>query len=52
MKLILLSVWAELAIQGSAKAALKFKYEFKQANTYTIQCMGQGIHLKSEMINP
>ena len=27
MKLILLCVWAELAILGSAKTALKFKYE-------------------------
>ena len=27
MKLILLSVWAELAVLGSAKTALKFKYE-------------------------
>ena len=27
MKLILLSVWAERAILGSAKTALKFKYE-------------------------
>ena len=27
MKLILLSVWAEWAVMGSAKTALKFKYE-------------------------
>ena len=27
MKLLLLSVWAELAILGSAKSALKFKYD-------------------------
>ena len=27
MKLILLSVWAERAVFGSAKTALKFKYE-------------------------
>ena len=27
MKLIFLCVWAELAILGSAKTALKFKYE-------------------------
>ena len=27
MKLILLCVWAEPAIMGSAKTALKFKYE-------------------------
>ena len=41
MKLILLSVWAELAILGSAKTTLKSNMKFKQANTYTIQCMGQ-----------
>ena len=29
MKLILLCVWAELAILGSAKTALKFKYEIQ-----------------------
>ena len=28
MKLILSCVWAERALLGSAKAALKFKYEF------------------------
>jgi hypothetical protein len=28
MKLILLCVWAERAILGTAKTALKFKYEF------------------------
>ena len=27
MKLILLCVWAELAVLGSTKTALKFKYE-------------------------
>ena len=27
MKLILLCVWAEPAVMGSAKTALKFKYE-------------------------
>ena len=27
MKLILLSVWAERAVLGGAKTALKFKYE-------------------------
>ena len=27
MKLILLCVWADRAVKGSAKAALKFKYE-------------------------
>jgi hypothetical protein len=49
MKLILLRVWAEPAISGSTKTALKFKYKFKLANTHTIQCMGQDISLKSEM---
>jgi hypothetical protein len=29
MKLILLCVWAERAVLGSAKTALKFKYEIK-----------------------
>ena len=29
VKLILLCVWAEPAVLGSAKAALKFKYEIK-----------------------
>ena len=48
MKLILLWVWAERAVLGRAKTALKFKYEIKYANTYTIQCMGQGISLKSK----
>ena len=43
-------VWADWVVLGSAKTALKFK--FKQANTYTIQCMGQGISLKSEINNP
>ena len=37
---------------GSAITALKVKYEIKQANTYTIQCMGQGISLKSERNDP
>ena len=40
MKRILLCVWADQAVLGSAKNALKFKYE---ANTYTMQCMEQGI---------
>ena len=52
MKLILLCVWAERAVLGSAKNALKFKYEISIANTHTIQCMGQGISLKSERKNP
>ena len=49
MKPILLCVWAEWAVMGSAKAALKFKHEIKQANTSTIQCMWQGTSLKSEI---
>ena len=44
MKLILLCVWAEPVVLGSAKTALKFKHE--------IQCMGKGISLKNEKINP
>ena len=40
-------VWAEPAVLGGTKTALKVK----QANTYTIQCMWQGISLKSEIIN-
>jgi hypothetical protein len=38
MKLILLCVWADRAVFGSAKTTLKFKCEFELANTYTIQC--------------
>ena len=53
MKLILLSVWAERAILGSAKTAFKFKYELlNRVNTYPIQCMWQDISLKSEINNP
>ena len=44
MKFVLGCVWAEWAILGSAKTALKFKYE--------TQCMGQGLSLKSERNNP
>ena len=46
MKLILLCVWADQAVLGSAKTVLK------QASTYTIQCMRQGISLKSKRNNP
>ena len=46
MKLMILSVWAERAVLGSAKTALKFKYEIQK--DYTIYCLGQGISLKSE----
>ena len=52
MKLILLCVQAEQAVLGSAKTAFKFKYEFRQANTFAIQRIGQGIRLKSERNNP
>ena len=53
MKLILLSVWAEMAVLGITKTTLKFKYEiYIQANTHTIQCMVQDISLKSERKNP
>ena len=44
MKLILLCVMAEWAALGSAKTALKLKYE--------MYAMGQGISLKSERNNP
>ena len=53
MKLILLCVWAELAVLGSAKSAFKFKYEIlNRVKTYPIQCMWQDISLKSEINNP
>ena len=53
MKLILLCVWAEPAVLGSAKSALKFKYKTQIGyNSYTIQCMGQDISLKSKRKNP
>ena len=45
------NVWAEPAVLGSAKTALKFKYEIGYY-TYTIQCMGQNISFKSEINNP
>jgi hypothetical protein len=48
IKLILFCVWADWAVLGSAKTALKFKL----VKTYTIQCMGQDISLKSERNNP
>ena len=44
IKLILFCVWADWAVLGSAKTALKFKL----VKTYTIQCMGQDKSLKSE----
>jgi hypothetical protein len=47
MKRILLCVWAELAVLDCAKNTLKFK-----ANKYSIQCMGQGVSLKSERNKP
>ena len=48
-----LCVWAEPAILGNAKTALKFKYEIWIGyNTNTIQCMWLGISLNSERNNP
>ena len=41
LKLILLCVWAERAVLGSAKLFYNSYIKFKQANTYTIQCMGR-----------
>ena len=53
MKLILLSVWAEPAVLGSAKTALKFKYKIQIGYySYTIQSMGQFMSFKSEINNP
>ena len=53
MKLIFLCVWAERAVLGSAKTALKFKYEIQIGYfSYTIQCMGQFMNFKSEINNP
>ena len=53
MKLILLSVWAEPAVMGSAKTALKFKYKIQIGYySYTVQCMWQFISFKSEINNP
>ena len=52
MKLILLCVWAEPAVLGSAKTALKLKYEIQLGNTNAIQRIGQGINLKNERNNP
>ena len=53
MKLILLCVWAEPAVLGSTKTALKFKYKIQIGYySYTIQCMGQFISFKSEINNP
>ena len=53
MKLILLCIWAEPAVLGSAKTALKFIYKIEIGYySYTIQCMGQFISFKSEINNP
>jgi hypothetical protein len=53
IELILLCVWAELAVLGSAKTALKFNYEIQIGYyIHTIQCMGQIISFKSEINNP
>ena len=43
-------VWAEWAVLGSVKIALKFKYE--NLNTYTIQWMGQDVSLKNKRNKP
>ena len=53
MKLIFLGVWAEPAVLGSAKTALKFIYKiYIGYYLYTIQCMGQFISFKSKINNP
>ena len=53
MKLILLCVWAEPAVLGSTKTALKFIYKIQIGYyLYTIQCMGQFISFKSKINNP
>ena len=53
MKLILLCVWAEPAVLGSAKTALKFIYKiYIGYYLYTIQCMEQFISFKSKINNP
>ena len=46
-------VWAEPAVLGSAKTALKFIYKILIGYySYTIQSMGQFISFTSEMNNP
>ena len=53
MKLILLCVWAEPAVLGSAKTALKFIYKIQIGYyLYTIQCMGQFMSFKSKIKKP
>jgi hypothetical protein len=56
MKLILVCVRAELAILGIAKTALNsnmiFKYSLFEAYLNIVQCLGQGISLKSKRNNP
>jgi hypothetical protein len=53
MKLTVLCVWAEPAVLGSAKTALKCKHKIQIGYySYTIQCMGQFISFKSEINNP
>jgi hypothetical protein len=49
MKLILLCVWAEPAVLGSANTALKFKYEI-EIGSHIYNSMR--ISLKSERNNP
>ena len=48
MKLIFLWVWAEQAVLGSPKTALKFEYEISIG--LHIQCMGQVVSLKVKEI--
>ena len=53
IELILLCIWAKLAVLDSARIDLKLKYEIQVGYyTYTIQCMGQSKSLKSERNNP
>ena len=46
MKLILLCVWAELAVLGSTKSALKFKYEISKAQHTYNSMYGAGYKLE------
>ena len=53
MKPILLFVWAERAVLGSAKTALKFKYEIEIGLQIpnTIQCIWHSISMTNERNN-
>ena len=46
MKLILLCVWAEPAVLGSAKTALKFKYEIEIGKHIYNSMYGAGYKLE------